>query len=236
MVIPTPRPDCILWWHQYPGLTVNYGDTHTQAGLYTMVKLHTQARPYTMVIPASWPNPYYGDNPPPGWTIYYGDNFTHRLGHISWQHSVVQPDPHWPIRYSQLSTPAGHKIWPNQVHGLTEYDNPNGDRESPAYQHAHLYNLMSSNAMAVSPSQESTKCSAGGTVTRLEVISESSDLVEAIPIYVEELLLQLTCWVECTTWDDSGSWSRAVILYKGWTLFIYNKHCDTWLWHVTCDM
>ena len=23
--------------------------------------------------------------------------------------------------------------------------------------------------------------------------------VEAIPIYVEELLLQLTCWVECTT-------------------------------------
>jgi len=24
-------------------------------------------------------------------------------------------------------------------------------------------------------------------------------LVEAIPIYVEELLLQLTCWVECTT-------------------------------------
>jgi len=24
-------------------------------------------------------------------------------------------------------------------------------------------------------------------------------IVEAIPIYVEELLLQLTCWVECTT-------------------------------------
>jgi len=23
--------------------------------------------------------------------------------------------------------------------------------------------------------------------------------LEAIPIYVEELLLQLTCWVECTT-------------------------------------
>jgi len=50
-------------------------------------------------------------------------------------------------------------------------------------------------------------------------------LVEAIPMYVEELLLQLTCWVECTSWDDSGSWSRAVILYKRWTLFIYNKHC-----------
>jgi len=38
--------------------------------------------------------------------------------------------------------------------------------------------------------------------------------VEAIPIYVEELLLQLTCWVECTTRDGSGSWSRAVLLYK----------------------
>jgi len=71
-----------------------------------------------MVIPASWPNPYYGDNPPPGWTIYYGDNFTHRLGHISWQHPVVQPDPCWPIRYGRLSTPAGRKIQPNQVHGL----------------------------------------------------------------------------------------------------------------------
>jgi len=61
--------------------------------------------------------------------------------------------------------------------------------------------------------------------------------VEAIPIYVEELLLQLTCWVECTTWEDSSSWSRAVILYKQWTLFIYNKHCDAWLWCVTvmCD-
>jgi len=71
-----------------------------------------------MVIPASWPDPYYGANPPPGWTIYYGDNFTHRPGHISWQHPVVRPDPHWPIRYGRLSTPAGRKIWPNQVHGL----------------------------------------------------------------------------------------------------------------------
>jgi len=72
-----------------------------------------------MVIPASWPDPYYGANPPPGWTIYYGDNFTHRPGHISWQHPVVRPDPRWPIRYGRLSTPAGHKIRPNQVHGLT---------------------------------------------------------------------------------------------------------------------
>ena len=38
--------------------------------------------------------------------------------------------------------------------------------------------------------------------------------VEAIPIYVEELLLLLTCYVEGTSGDDSGSWSRAVILYK----------------------
>jgi len=86
-----------------------------------MVKLHTLAGPYTMVIPASWPDPYYGDNPPPGWTIYYGDNFTHRPGHISWQHPVVRPDPRWPIRYGRLSTPAGRKIWPNQVHGLCNH-------------------------------------------------------------------------------------------------------------------
>ena len=67
---------------------------------------------------------------------------------------------------------------PPPFHGphATEYDNPNGDRESPAYQHAHLYDPMSSNAAAVGPSQESTKHSAGGTVTHLEVISESSDL------------------------------------------------------------
>ena len=61
-------------------------------------------------------------------------------------------------------------------------------------------------------------------------------LVEAIPMYVEELLLLLTCYVEGTSWDDSSSWSRAVVLYKRWTLFIYYKHCDAWLWHVTCDM
>jgi len=73
-----------------------------------------------MVIPASWPDPYYGANPPPGWTIYYGDNFTHRPGHISWQHPVVRPDPRWPIRYGRLSTPAGRKIRPNQVHGLPQ--------------------------------------------------------------------------------------------------------------------
>jgi len=35
--------------YPYPGLTIHYGDTHTQAGLYIMVKLHTLARPYTMV-------------------------------------------------------------------------------------------------------------------------------------------------------------------------------------------
>jgi len=45
-------------------------------------------------------------------------------------------------------------------------------------------------------------------------LAHPEDSVEAIPMYVEELLLQLTCWVECTTRDDSGSWSRAVILYK----------------------
>jgi len=57
----------------------------------------------------------------------------------------------------------------------------------------------------------------------LQLTSHHHISVEAIPIYVEELLLQLTCWVECTTWDDSSSWSRAVILYKRCPLFIYNK-------------
>jgi len=52
-------------------------------------------------------------DPPPGWTMYYGDNSTHRLDHISWQHPVVQPDPHWPIRYGRLSTTAGRKVWYN---------------------------------------------------------------------------------------------------------------------------
>jgi len=139
-VTPVPWLDHTLWWHWYPGPTINYDDTYTEARLYIMVTLvpwpdcklwwhlhpgwtvyyglTTHLGPYTMVIPASWPDPYYGDNPPPGWTIYYGNNFTHRPGHISWQHPVVRPDPHWPIRYSQLSTPTGHKIQPNQVHGL----------------------------------------------------------------------------------------------------------------------
>ena len=50
--------------------------------------------------------------------MYYGDNSTHRPDHISWQYPVVRPDPRWPITYGQLSTPAGRKTWPNQVHGL----------------------------------------------------------------------------------------------------------------------
>jgi len=53
--------------------------------------------------------------------MYYGDNSTHRLDHISRQHPVVQPDPHWLITYGRLSTPAGHKTWPNQVHGLLNW-------------------------------------------------------------------------------------------------------------------
>ena len=38
--------------------------------------------------------------------------------------------------------------------------------------------------------------------------------VGAIPMYIVELLLLLTCCVEGTSWDDSSSWSWAVILYK----------------------
>jgi len=54
-------------------------------------------------------------------------------------------------------------------------------------------------------------------MVHLNAITLYSDIdVEAIPIYVEELLLLLTCCVEGTSWDDSGSWSRAVILYKRW--------------------
>ena len=74
-------------------------------------------------------------------------------------------------------------------------------------------------------------------MVHLNAITLYSDIdVEAIPIYVEELLLLLTCCVEGTSWDDSGSWSRAIVLYKRWTLFIYYKHCDAWLWRMTCDM
>ena len=36
--------------------------------------------------------------------------------------------------------------------------------------------------------------------------------------------------------DDSGSWLRAVILCQRCPLFIYNKECDMWLDHMTCDM
>ena len=33
----------------------------------------------------------------------------------------------------------------------------------------------------------------------LHIIVIDKEVVEAIPMYVEELLLQLNCWVECTT-------------------------------------
>jgi len=33
MMMPTPRPDCTIWWHTYPGPTTHYGDAHTQAGV-----------------------------------------------------------------------------------------------------------------------------------------------------------------------------------------------------------
>jgi len=102
----------------------------------------------------------------------------------------ILPPPFAPRQYTSYANDPTIHLQPNAMgrghytnapppfHGphATEYDNPNGDHESPAYQHAHLYDPMSSNAAAVGPSQESTKHSAGGTVTRLEVISESSDL------------------------------------------------------------
>ena len=37
-------------------------------------------------------------------------------------------------------------------------------------------------------------------------------MLKQYPNYVVELLLQLTCCVEGTSGDDSGSWLRAVIL------------------------
>ena len=51
-------------------------------------------------------------------------------------------------------------------------------------------------------------------------------LLKQYPNYVVELLLQLTCCMEGTSGDDSGSWLRAIILCQQCPLFIYNKECD----------
>ena len=95
----TPWLDHILWWHHYPGRTIYYGDTHAQAGPYTMVTptlrpdhiswwhqhpgwtiyhgdTHTLARPYSMVSPTPRPNHTPWWHPHSGWTIYYGDTHT----------------------------------------------------------------------------------------------------------------------------------------------------------------
>jgi len=76
MMMPTPRPDCILWWHIYPGLTIHYGDAHTQAGLYNMV------------TPLPWPDHTLWWCPHPGWTIHYGDTPT-----LAQPYTMVMPTP-----------------------------------------------------------------------------------------------------------------------------------------------